>query len=91
MRRHEAGAALLLLLAVLGLGAVSLFLSGAGRLDLRAGPERRTQAALKEARDALIGFAVANGRLPRPARDAASGREFEGRCDTDASCTGFLP
>ncbi len=88
---RQRGAALLLLLAVVGLGAVSVFLNGVARFDLRAAPERQTEAALRQARDALIGFALANGRLPRPARETASGREFDGRCDTEQSCTGFLP
>lgn len=88
---RQRGAALLLLLAVVGLGAASVFFNGVARFDLRAAPERQTEAALKQARDALIGFALANGRLPRPARETASGREFDGRCDTEQSCTGFLP
>ncbi len=82
---------MLLLLAVLGLGAASVFMNGVARFDLRTAPERRTEQALKEARDALIGFALSHGRLPRPARETASGREFDGRCGDDASCTGFLP
>lgn len=88
---RQNGAALLLLLTVVGLGAASVMMNGVARFDLRAEPERKTEAALKEARDALIGFALANGRLPRPARETASGREFDGRCDTEQSCTGFLP
>lgn len=88
---RQRGAVLLVLLAVLGLGAASVLMSGVARLDGRATPERRTALALKQARDALIGYAAANGRLPRPAPDAASGREYDGRCDTERSCTGFLP
>ena len=88
---RQGGAALLLLLAVLGLGAASVLMKGIARFDTRAGPERKTAAALKEARDALVGFAATHGRLPRPALDAVSGREFNGRCDTDASCSGYLP
>lgn len=90
-RARQHGVVLLLLLAVLGLGAASLFLSGAGRVDTRAAPERRTSVALKEARDALLGFAVANGRLPRPARDPATGREADALCTSEQSCTGLLP
>jgi hypothetical protein len=90
-RAQQRGAVLLLLLAVIGLGAASLLMSGMARYDTRAAPERKTEAALKEARDALIGFAATHGRLPRPARDPASGREFDGRCDSEQSCTGLLP
>lgn len=35
----------------------------------------RTRRSLDEARDALIGFAAANGRLPCPASPASNGRE----------------
>ncbi len=89
--RRQHGAVLLLLVAVLGLGAASVLMNGVARIDLRAAPERKTELALKQARDALVGYAAANGRLPRPARETASGREFDGRCESDQQCSGFLP
>lgn len=49
-----------------------------------------TQKILEETRDALIGFAVVNGRLPRPATSSTNGAE-RGTCTTDANCTGFIP
>lgn len=49
-----------------------------------------TQKALDEIREALIGFAVANGRLPRPATSATNGAE-RAACTTEAECTGFIP
>lgn len=88
---RERGAALLLMLAVLGLGAASLFLTAAARTDMQSGPARTSKAALKQAREALIGYAAAHGRLPRPALPDGGGIEFSGRCDSDASCTGLLP
>jgi hypothetical protein len=96
VRRRQAsgrdrGAALLLMLAVLGLGAASLLMSGIGKTDTQSGPERRSRAALAQAREALIGFAVLNGRLPRPALDGGGGREFDGRCDSEERCSGLLP
>ncbi len=55
-----------------------------------------TQRALDESRDALVGFAIANGRLPCPAVDAATGIEAfaAGGSAADGNCataTGFLP
>lgn len=50
-----------------------------------------TQRILDEAREALIGFALINGRLPRPATSSADGAENPSVCATDAACTGFIP
>lgn len=56
-----------------------------------------TQRAIEEARDALLGFAIANGRLPCPATAASNGAEkfvtgtgSAGNGDCEASA-GFLP
>lgn len=89
--RRQRGAALLLLVAVLGLGAAALLISAVGRWNLQAGHERRTLAALGQAQDALIGFAIRHGRLPRPAVSASDGRERGLPCTSEQSCTGFLP
>jgi type II secretory pathway pseudopilin PulG len=51
---------------------------------------KRTDERLVEVREALMGFAVANGRLPRPATSPANGAE-RAACATEAQCTGFLP
>lgn len=50
-----------------------------------------TQRLLAEIKDALLGFAVANGRLPRPARSLADGAENPAPCADDSACTGYLP
>jgi type II secretory pathway pseudopilin PulG len=56
-----------------------------------------TRKALDEARDALIGFAAANGRLPCPASATSNGSEnfAPGGSATDGNCSnffdGFLP
>jgi prepilin-type N-terminal cleavage/methylation domain-containing protein len=50
-----------------------------------------TQKALDEAREALIGYAVVNGRLPRPAISFVNGAERPANCVTEADCTGFIP
>ena len=39
----------------------------------------------------MLGFATANGRLPRPAASAVDGRERPDACLSDADCSGFLP
>ncbi len=50
-----------------------------------------TQARLDDIRNALYGFAIANGRLPRPAASSASGAENPLPCANEAACTGFIP
>ncbi len=50
-----------------------------------------TQRQLAEIKEALHGFAVANGRLPRPATSLADGAENPALCVDDAACTGYLP
>jgi hypothetical protein len=46
---------------------------------------------MAQAKDALIGYALTHGRLPRPARSATDGRESPLPCAAEADCTGFLP
>ncbi|MGK5078937.1 hypothetical protein [Janthinobacterium sp. HLX7-2] len=91
--RHgrQRGAALLLLVAVLGLGAASLLISAFSRNTGEAERQLRTLATLAQARDALLGFATTHGRLPRPAASAIDGRERPADCASDADCSGFLP
>jgi len=91
MRQRQQGAALLLLVAVLGLGVASLLISAFGRNTADAMRQQRTLATLAEAREALLGFAASNGRLPRPAASALDGRERLDDCLDDAQCSGFVP
>jgi prepilin-type N-terminal cleavage/methylation domain-containing protein len=49
-----------------------------------------TQKTLEDIKEALVGFAMANGRLPRPAVSATNGTE-RAACVSDANCTGFIP
>lgn len=88
---RQRGAALLLLVAVVGLGAASLFLGAQGKSHREQARERRSLQALALAKDALLGFAVVNGRLPRPAAGALDGRESPVLCASETACTGFLP
>lgn len=87
----QRGAVLLILVAVLGLGAAALFVGALNRSGLEAARERRTIAILAQAKDALMGFAAVNGRLPRPAVSALDGRERQTLCGDAAACTGVLP
>lgn len=50
-----------------------------------------TDKTLSEIREALIGFATTNGRLPRPATSSTNGAENSSTCATDAACSGFIP
>ncbi len=88
---RQRGATLLILLTVVALGAASLFIGAHAQDDRRQQQERRTVAAINEAREALIGYAVAHGRLPRPATSALDGAENPQACASEQACTGFLP
>jgi len=50
-----------------------------------------TQKSLNEAREALMGWAIVNGRLPRPATSAVNGVEAAADCANELACTGFIP
>ena len=50
-----------------------------------------TQKRLDEIKESLIGYALINGRLPRPATSFADGTERTSWCTTEATCTGFIP
>jgi len=91
--RRQQGAVVLLLLLVLVLAAGSVLMSGAAdvRHRLLAAKERKSLVALGQAKAALLGYAIAQGRLPRPARSATDGREAEQPCVSEQDCTGFLP
>jgi prepilin-type N-terminal cleavage/methylation domain-containing protein len=50
-----------------------------------------TQKTLDEIKEALVGFAMVNGRLPRPAASSSDGTERLANCSTELDCTGFIP
>lgn len=89
--RRQRGQALLILMTVLSLAGTSLFLGALNRIRPDTAAGQRTQAALAQARAALLGFALTHGRLPRPAVSAIDGSERPLPCVTEAACTGFLP
>lgn len=77
-------------MAVLGLLLGSFMVPLATRVEQRQIGEARR--ILEDAHEALLGFAIANGRLPCPASSASSGLESPiggGDCSNDHD--GFLP
>ena len=52
---------------------------------------RETQKAITDVNEALLGFIMINGRLPRPATSATNGVENAAICASEAACTGFVP
>ena len=78
-----------IVLVIIGLLLGGVLMPLANQVEQRQISE--TQKALDEIKEALVGFAVANGRLPRPATSATNGAENATGCATDAACTGFIP
>jgi type II secretory pathway pseudopilin PulG len=50
----------------------------------------QTDTQLQQAREALFGFAMVNGRFPRPATSTTNGTE-KANCTNAQDCTGYLP
>jgi type II secretory pathway pseudopilin PulG len=57
-RRQQNGIALLIMLVLLVMGTLSFFLSRSNAAQLRAERDRKTAAALAQAKEALIGYAL---------------------------------
>jgi prepilin-type N-terminal cleavage/methylation domain-containing protein len=74
--------------------AVIALLLGSLLVPLTTQVEQRnvadTDTRLAQAQQALVGYAMLNGRLPRPAVSAANGTE-QGACASEVACTGYLP
>ena len=79
-------------MVILGLLLSSALYTLSAQTEQRA--REQTQRRLEQAREALLGFAVANGRLPCPASGASTGVEADSPVGSGA-CTnpynGFLP
>ena len=79
-----------IVLAIIGLLLGSLMYTLSAQADQRA--RETTQRTLEQAREAVLGFAIANGRLPCPASGAMTGVESPaGGGDCTNSYNGFLP
>lgn len=80
---------LAIVLIILGLLLSSLMSPLTAQIDQRN--YNQTTQQLDEIREALVGFAIINGRLPRPATSLADGAENPAICANNAACTGFIP
>jgi prepilin-type N-terminal cleavage/methylation domain-containing protein len=81
---------LAVVLAIVGLLLGSIIYALSAQQEQRA--REQTQRSLEQARDAVLGFAVANGRLPCPASVASAGIENPaGGGDCTNYYDGFLP
>jgi prepilin-type N-terminal cleavage/methylation domain-containing protein len=79
-----------IVLAIIGLLLGSLMYTLSAQMDQRA--RETTQRTLEQAREALLGFAIANGRLPCPANGLTTGVEAPaGGGDCSSYYSGFLP
>ncbi|HNQ58309.1 MAG TPA: prepilin-type N-terminal cleavage/methylation domain-containing protein [Candidatus Desulfobacillus denitrificans] len=76
-------------LVIVALLIAGMMLPLSAQQDIRARQE--TEKTLNDIREALVGFAAANGRLPRPAVSAVNGAENPATCGNDAACSGFIP
>lgn len=78
---------------VIGLLLSSMLLSLSKQDEIKR--IKLTEQRLEAAREALIGFAIVNGRLPRPALPKPALPASDGTegaiCSNDANCTGFIP
>jgi hypothetical protein len=72
---HQKGAALMMLLMMLGVLGSFFAMQLIGQASQQVEKERATQKLLVEARDALLGFAATFGRLPCPASATSNGIE----------------
>lgn len=94
-KRHaegrQRGAALLIMVMLLGLGGAMVLMSALSGPAAERQRALRTVDALAQASEALVGFAAVHGRLPRPAISSTDGNETGQPCDTEESCTGYLP
>ncbi len=87
---RQRGAALMIMLMIAGVLGAMFAIQLAGRAASERAHVAATTLALTQAREALMGFALANGRLPRPALSGTNGSE-RAACGSEAICTGLLP
>jgi len=88
--KHQRGAALLVILMIVGVLGAFFAMSALTGANADRDKVTATTLTLAQTRDALIGFAVTNRRLPRPATSALNGVEMAA-CGTEAACTGLIP
>lgn len=88
---QQTGAALLLFTLLLSLASsvVLMRMFAPARQSLLN--DQQTFRTLQSAREALIGYALRNGRFPRPAVSAIDGHETTQPCIDQRACSGFIP
>lgn len=94
MIKYTSQRAFVLIEVAIALFVLALVLGGIlGPLNAQVaqGRVRDTQKAINDIHEALIGFVMINGRLPRPATSSSNGVENAAACGTEAACTGFIP
>src|SRR3990167_9391829 len=100
----QRGAALLIMLVVMIIGAITIFVSSLNSSALKIERDKATAAALAQAKDALIGYAITygdthisqvHGYLPCPDPNGIAGANAEGSSETcgtkNVSTIGRLP
>ena len=95
IRARQTGAALLVFTALLVLISASVLLDQlSNRTSLNIDRERKTTAALAEARDALVGWSVSHsqepGRLPWPDRNGDGSYDGSADCFAGGVSVGLL-
>lgn len=59
--------------------------------QVEQGKIRDTNKVISDINEALLGYVMINGRLPRPATSSTNGVENASACASEAACTGFIP
>jgi len=80
---------LAVVLMIVGLLLSSVTYTLSAQIEQRA--REQTQRTLEQAREALLGYAIANGRLPCPASSTSSGAESVAAGECTHYYDGFLP
>lgn len=59
--------------------------------QVEQGKIRDTNKVISDINEALLGYVMINGRLPRPATSSTNGVENASACASETACTGFIP
>jgi len=59
--------------------------------QVEQGKIRDANKVISDINEALLGYVMINGRLPRPATSSTNGVENASACASETACTGFIP